>query len=111
MKLRPLERVEITAINGEAFPENTRLSGPASSLLQSNYVLVKRNLVVERDVRDNSCNILHVREVEKGERIKAQARNLEPGIHQAGDNYFRELWRRVWPTTNSADRAGDWWKQ
>ncbi|KAJ4386835.1 hypothetical protein N0V93_009733 [Gnomoniopsis smithogilvyi] len=110
-EILPLERVEMEANNGGSFAQMTRMSGPAAKGLQSSLVLLKRRWIIERDVRDDSRNILHVREVDKDDRIKAQAQSLEPGVGKTGDDYVREVWRRVWPTADTAERLGDWWKQ
>lgn len=106
MEIQSLERVEISTFGDGSFPQ-VGLHGPPARGFQENLSLVKRKWVVERDVRDDSRDVLHVHEIDKGERMKAEARCL--GRPQPGDG-FREIWHRAWPA-NIADGTGDWWRE
>lgn len=84
LEVKLLERVEMVAANGEAFPQNLAMGewAPGFKSEQEKLVLVKRRWLVERNVRDDSRSGMHVREVGKAERTGAQtwiARNYPLG--------------------------------
>lgn len=106
METQTLERVKIVAVNGGMFPEMEQRTGLAARWMWPSLLLIKREWVVERDVRDDSRNIFHVREVGKGKRMEVQAENLAKTRP-----FFREVWQRVWPTSEAIDGAPGWWEQ
>lgn len=106
MKVQTLERVEMVATNGDQFPQVSPMYGPVARWLGSSLRLVKRDWVVERDVRDDSRNIFHVREIDKASTLAAQAESLKDI-----KPYFREVWQRVWPAADDTDEARNWWEQ
>lgn len=80
--------------------------GPVGRELRSDLSLVARDWVVERDVRDDSRDILHVREINKTSRMEAKDESLK-----RQSNSFRKVWQRVWPTSNATEGAENWWEQ
>lgn len=106
MKIQTLERVEMVAVNGGMFPQMNPMSGPEARWMWPSLLLVKRTWVAEREVRDDSRNIFHVREIGKGRRMEAQAKNLE-----GTRDFIREVWQRAWPTSNATNGAPGWWEQ
>ncbi|CAN8104854.1 unnamed protein product [Discula destructiva] len=111
MDIQPLERVEIAVTGGARFSQACIINGPAAIWLHSGLTLVRRKWVLERDVRDDSRDKIHVGEVEKDERVQAQAWRLEGQDNPVKDHRFREIWKRVWPTANTDDQAGNWWRK
>lgn len=57
---------------------------------------------VDRDVRDDARDVLHVKSLGSGTKSKEQIRDLNLTKY---DDLFG-LWRRVWPVENE---DGDWW--
>lgn len=111
-EVQPLERVEIAVANRAAFPQMSVRNGPVAKLLDERLLWVKRRWLVERDVRDDSRNTIHVCELDKAGRIQSKD-DLGAYIrHVKDDTYFREVWGRVWPNANTTNNgAGNWWEQ
>lgn len=80
-------------------------NGPVAARLKAGLSLVKRHWLVERNVRDDSRDKIHVHEIGKAERME-EAEN----VADVGD-YFREVWQRVWPTAHVTDGGAAWWEQ
>lgn len=110
-EVQPLERVEIAVVNGAAFPQANSMSRPVGKVLNQRLLWFKRRWLLERDVRDDSRNTIHVRELYKSERIKSKDDPRVTNRPIKDDTYFREVWGRVWPNANTADGAGNWWEQ
>lgn len=111
MEVQPLERVELLANRSFLFPQSLPerpypgFNGPVASKLAGDLDLVARNWVIERDVRDDSRDKIHVREIDRVD-----------GIQRADDVFsvsdqFLEVWQRVWPAANATDGGVAWRKQ
>lgn len=99
----PLERLELRARGEEDFVSRPIIESDVTPLSQF-LVALKREWRVERDVRDDARDVLHVRE--NGQNFSKnfpQIKELNPARNH---EYWFNLWRRVWPV----EREGvDWW--
>lgn len=101
--VRLLERLELCASGGSAFPERGVMR-PAWAPLWPFLKALDRRWLVERDVRDDSRGVLHVRETHADDRKWSLDFH---GADSVGRNkYYFGLWRRTWPV----ERDGiEWW--
>lgn len=101
--VRRLERLELCASGGKEFPE---MDGPrpAWAPLKPFLAALDRRWLVERDVRDDSRGVVHVRETD----AKNRKGSLE--FYRAADarrnEYYFGLWRRTWPVERD---GSEWW--
>lgn len=97
-----LERLELRASGGFAFPERGVKRLPSSSL-RPYLTALNRRWLVERDVRDDARDVLHVRETNVNDREYILPKHVNM-VNK--DQYFFGLWRRVWPVEHEGK---DWW--
>lgn len=97
--LRPLDRLELCAFGGDMFPQTDTM------MLQRYLCALHRRWVVERDVRDDARDVLHVVEVDAGER--RERFNVHCRIPAMRQRYVLQIWRREWPAKGE---GSGWWE-
>lgn len=110
----PLERLELCARGGEKFADIPAI-GSSYTPLNQFLAALKREWRVERDVRNDSREVLHVQEVGRGIIMRRpqpprtgrpQWRSHDP----ESDPYWFGLWRRVWPVQREGVHWWDDWE-
>lgn len=108
----PLERLELCARGGSEF-----VSSPVGELrwrpLNKFLAALERDWQVQRDVRDDSPEVLHVEELWYSDLYPAWTRTEFSRTdflgHKTNDQYWFGLWRRVWPIEKKGvDWRDDW---
>lgn len=99
----PLERLELHPRKEERFVGKPSIESNLTPLNSKFLTALKRDWRVERDVRDDSREVLHVSEIRNAFSDLAYLRRFKP---KREPEYWFNLWRRVWPV----EREGiDWW--
>lgn len=101
--LRPLERLELCAVRGIMFPKADSITVPCDMLLLPYLCALLRRWVVERDVREDARDVLHVVEVDAGERREL----FDNSIPAEREWHISQLWGREWPAKGE---GSDWWE-
>lgn len=104
----PLERVEIAASRGDDFQPAGRWS-PRTPVMWPFLVALRRRWLVERDVRDDARDVLHVTELDQESRLDCWRSQAEYLKEQRKEYKFQDvfdMWQRVWPFEETA--SGQW---
>lgn len=96
--LRPLERLELCTVRDDMFPL------PCAVLLRY-FSALRRRWVVERDVRDDARDVLHVVQVDAGAHREWFMEDC--CIPTKGKRHVLEIWRREWLAKGE---GSDWWE-
>lgn len=117
----PLERLELRARGGSEFVDAPFGDSPRRPLNQF-LAALERAWRVERDVRDDSPEVINVKELSRGlakdprhsKLFKAWKRNGFPRTalldNVKNDQYWFGLWRRVWPVETPGMHWWDDWE-
>jgi hypothetical protein len=121
----PLERLEVAARNGNAFPQNRSRVTPWIALRPYLHDVLARKWLVRRDVRDDARQVLHVTELCHpngcqcvawgtpqgwcGRRGPRKARGIDSDTRElvSKGGPFAEVWQQLWP--DRGDGKG-WWE-
>lgn len=101
--VRRLERLELSASGGNEFPERGVMR-PAWAPLRPFLTALDRRWLVERDVRDDSRGVLHVRETHADDRKWSLDFHSADSVKRS--QYYFGLWRRTWPVERD---GSEWW--
>lgn len=102
-KVVPLERLEVEAKYGDAFPRNGTMDRSRDELYPY-LAALERRWLVERDVRYDAGgrNVLHVREIG----WKARQGEMERRVtYEYRNSHYLRIWRRIWPS----EEDDAWW--
>jgi hypothetical protein len=103
----PLEMLELSAFGGLKFAQRGGMGAPPSHALKPYLSALDRKWLVERDVRVDARNVLHVRELD---RIRREERLME--MVQSLEHYHRDIksrtgffkiWEHSWSTGTPED--------
>lgn len=105
--LVPLERLTLRVAGARAFNEGRVVNAP-DGYVWPFLTAVKRTWLVERDVRDDARDVIHVRETKPWRRTSC----LEiPRVEeQEKSPRWMAIWRRVWPNETEGRVWWDDWK-
>lgn len=101
-----LERLELCASGGMAFRPRAMLVLPGIALRRF-FAALRRSWVAERDVRDDSRDVVLVRETHVGQRQRMLKFHNVQKAREPQYEYLFGLWRRVWPVEHEGI---DWWE-
>lgn len=104
----PLERLKISAFRGEKFQPAGRWSSRDAIMLPF-IAALQRRWLIERDVRDDARDVLHVTEIGRESRVAHWSDQAEYLKEQRKEYKFQDvfdMWQRVWPFEETA--SGQW---
>ncbi|KAJ4397791.1 hypothetical protein N0V93_002028 [Gnomoniopsis smithogilvyi] len=108
----PLERLKVYASRGEMFQPAGRWS-PRTPVLLPFLAALQSRWLVERDVRDDARDVLHVTELGRKSRLdhsSCQAKYLQDSRDEYLFKDLFDMWQRVWPCEEGASLPWESWK-
>lgn len=105
----PLERLQLEAFGGHKFQPAGRWS-PRDPIMRPFLAALRRTWLIERDVRDDARDVLHVTELNRLIREQdywsPQAQHLTEKREEYKLQDIFDMWQRVWPWDDTA--SGQW---
>lgn len=107
----PLERLKIDTSGGEKFQPAGRWS-PRSPIMLPFLEVLQRRWLVERDVRDDAREVVHMTELDGKSRLCCWNPRTRDLIEKREEYKFRDVfdtWQRVWPCEETARGFWESW--
>lgn len=104
----PLERLQLEAFHGAQFQPAGRWS-PRNPIMRPFLAALQRRWLVERDVRDDARDVLHVTELGREFRLEHWSRQAKYLAEKRKEYELQDvfdMWQRVWPGEETA--SGQW---
>lgn len=102
-----LERLSLRVSGSGAFKERRALSAPAGYVWPF-LAAVQRTWLVERDVRDDARDVLHVRETRPW--VRTSCLGIPRVEEEEKSPRWMAIWRRIWPRETEGRVWWDDWK-
>lgn len=101
----PLERLELGTSYGDRFPRSR--GDPARGGLSPFLAALHRKWLVERDVRDDARDVIHVTELDREARLNNFDDSRATHGAASSSKHVFDIWQRVWP---SEEEESSWWE-
>lgn len=103
----PLERLKLRVSGGSSFKERRAINSPTGYVWPF-LTAVQRTWLVERDVRDDARDVLHVHETKPW--VRTSCLDIPRVEEEEKSPRWMAIWRRIWPNETEGRVWWDDWK-